>query len=88
MGEPAFKVRHIRWWHKPVPLVAKHDDGYQQVGWAWNQWAYLVRNMHAGWVAYVENQTPENIDIWKCSHCGASIWATQRRKIEQSLKKD
>lgn len=88
MSEPTWQVRHIRKWHKPVPLIARRDGEHVQVGWVWNQWAYLVKNIAMGWVAFVDDQTPENIDIWKCSHCGASIWLTQRHKIEQAIRKE
>jgi hypothetical protein len=81
-----FAVRHIRWWHKPVPLHIKKGDAYIRVGWVWNQWAYLVNNMSHGWIAFAEDQTPENIDVWKCNHCGASIFETQRKKILESIK--
>ena len=88
MSKTAWQVRHIRKWHKPVPLVTRRGGDHVQVGWVWNQWAYLVNNLALGWVAFMEDQTPENIDIWKCAHCGASIHLTQRHKIEQAIKKD
>jgi hypothetical protein len=86
MTKPVFMVHHIRWWQKPVPLYAQRDGGFVHVGWAWNQWAYLVNNTAMGWVAFVEDQTPENIDVWKCPHCGASLWGTQRDKIETAIR--
>ena len=88
MSNSPFAVRHIRWWHKPVPLFLKSNDAFVQVGWVWNQWAYLVNNMHSGWIAFAEDQTQEKIDIWKCNHCGASIWGTQRSKIERSIARN
>lgn len=86
-NKPVFQVRHIRWWNKPIPLLTKRGGEHHRVGWVWNQWAYLVNNISMGWVAFVEDQTPENIHIWKCNHCGASLWITQRSEIEQSIKK-
>ena len=86
MSKPVFMVRHIRWWHKPVPLCVKRDGGHVRMGWVWNQWAYVVNNLSMGWIAFAEDQTPENIDIWKCPHCGASLWFGQRQKIEAALK--
>lgn len=86
MSRPAWEVRRIRWWHKPVPLVQKRADGWTKVGWVWNQWAYLVNNVSLGWMAPVDDQTPEKIDTWKCPHCQASIWGSQREKIIKALK--
>lgn len=86
MTKPTFMVRRIRWWQKPVRLVAKRDGEHVVVGWAWNQWAYVVNNLAMGWVAFVEDQTPENIDVWKCNHCGASLYTTQRSKIEAAIR--
>jgi len=54
-----------------VPLYDKTEtDGYRKIGWVWNQKAYLVDNMIEGWVAFVKDQTPENIDVWWCDCCG------------------
>lgn len=86
MSKPPFVVRRIRWWHKPVRLAAKRGDGFEFIGWVWNQTAYLVRNLNHGYIAFVEDQTPEKIDVWKCDHCGAEIGFDQRRKIEGHLK--
>ena len=86
MRRSSFEVRHIRWWHKPVPLLVRRNGDHIRVGWVWNQWAYLVNNLHDGWIAFAEDQTPENIDIWKCNHCGASLWVSQRFKIEAAIK--
>lgn len=82
-----FSVKHIRWWHKPVPLMAKHDNGFDQIGWVWNQRAYLVNNLAHGWIAFADQQTPENIDVWFCQHCGASLWDDARSKITSFLAK-
>lgn len=87
MREPTFKVTHIRWWQKPIPLVVNRDGGHDQVGWVWNQWAYVVKNISAGWIAFADQQTPENIELWRCDHCGASTSLTRRWAIEKSLAK-
>lgn len=68
-----------------MPLYIKHDDKHIRVGWVWNQMAYLVNNLHHGWIAFAEDQTSENIDIWKCNCCGAAIGLAQKRKIEEFL---
>jgi hypothetical protein len=86
MSSPTFKVVHIRWWHKPVPLAKKTPHGLDLIGWVWNQRAYLVKNLHHGWIAFVDDQTPENIDHWFCRHCGASVWGTHRSRIETATK--
>lgn len=78
-----FQVRHIRWWHRPVPLIEDRKGEFVQVGWAWNQWAYLVKNISMGWIAFVDGQTPENLNIWKCDNCGAHIGPSQQRRIQE-----
>lgn len=86
--ESRFKVVHIRWWHKPVPLYDKgpNDDHYRRIGWVWNQKAYLVNNLVEGWVAFAKDQTPENIDVWWCTCCGTSLWGSTREKLTQAIK--
>jgi hypothetical protein len=86
--DPSFKVVHIRWWHRPVRLAMKHGEGFDFIGWVWNQKAYLVRNLNHGWIAFAEDQTPENVDVWYCDHCGGSLWGTRRSKILEALKKE
>ena len=87
----SFKVVDIKWWHKPVPLVlrSKDKDGntqFQRVGWVWNQRAYLVNNLSEGWIAFADDQTDENLNVWNCPHCGALIWGSQRDKIIKHLE--
>lgn len=86
MRDPTWKVVDIKWWHKPIPLWSGTGPEARQVGWVWNQRAYIVKNIHAGWVAFVGDQTPENLDVWFCSHCGGSLWLSQRIKIEEFLE--
>jgi hypothetical protein len=87
MSGPRFKVAHIRWWHRPIKLV-KRTSGvtFDHIGWVWNQRAYLVDNLHEGWIAFVEDQTPENIECWFCDQCGASVWGKRRSMIEAALE--
>jgi hypothetical protein len=87
MSGPTFKVVNLRWWNRPVRLVKRGGEGhFDFVGWVWNQKAYLVKNLNHGWIAFVEDQTPENIEHWFCRNCGASIWGTMRSKIEAATK--
>lgn len=82
-----FRVIHLRWWHRPVPLYDKTEtDGYRKIGWVWNQKAYLVDNMTEGWVAFVKDQTPENIDVWWCDCCGMVLDGVTRERLEKSIK--
>lgn len=82
-----FKVTHVRWWHRPLRLCKRTESGgFVQVGWVWNQRAYVVNNLTHGWIAFVEDQTPENIDIWFCRNCGATLWGTERSAIEAHMR--
>ena len=83
-----FKVVHVRWWHKPVPLYDKQngEEHYRRVGWIWNQRAYLVNNLVEGWVAFVKDQTPENLECWFCTNCGTSMPLYHRTKIEEAIR--
>lgn len=51
--------------------VHEGDKGMRFVGWVWMQRAYLTNNFSHGWVAFVENQTPEYLD--KCPCCKRSL---------------
>lgn len=62
-----FKVACVPWW-RPVRLAVKTAEGYDFVGWVWRQKAYLVNNLHHGWIAFLDQQTPENLN--RCQHCG------------------
>ena len=89
MSNPSWKVKRIRWWHLPVPLYRKDDDGFTKIGWVWNQTAYIVNNLHHGWIAFVEDQTQERLkqlEVWSCSCCGAEIWGEKRRQIEAAVR--
>ncbi len=88
MSAPRFKVVRLRWWNKPVRLASNTKDGMQFVGWVWNQRAYLVNNLNHGWIAFVDQQTPENVDVWFCDHCGASLWGSVRTRITDALRKE
>ena len=83
MSDSRFKVAHIKWWHRPVKLIKRNGAFFEQVGWVWNQRAYLVNNLSEGWIAFIEDQTPENINVWFCDHCGGSISHTKREKLSK-----
>ena len=86
MANPSWKVKRLRWWNLPVPLYRKDAEGFTKVGWIWNQTAYIVNNIHHGWIAFVEDQTQERLsylDVWSCSCCGAEIWGGKKESIEK-----
>ena len=86
MSEARWKVVDLKWWNKPIPLWDNAGKNAKRVGWVWNQRAYLVNNLHVGWVAFVNDQTEDNIDLWFCPHCKASIWGSWKDKIVEKLK--
>ncbi len=64
---PRFKVAYVPWW-RPLPLVRKDESGgFTRIGWVWRQNARLVNNVHEGWIAFAEQQTPELLA--KCASC-------------------
>jgi hypothetical protein len=85
----SFKVVRLRWWNKPVPLLFRNEKReHIRIGWVWNQRAYLVKNLHIGWVAFADQQNAEHVDHWFCRDCGASIWGSQRWAIEARGKEE
>lgn len=51
----------------PRRLVTKEGDGVMRfIGWVWMQRAYLTNNINHGWIAFVDNQTPEYLDVCPC----------------------
>ena len=73
----AWWVGYIPWWW-PRPLYARCGDDQnaarngvvcKPIGWVWRQRAALVRNMHAGWVAFADDQTEQNLKP-RCEQCG------------------
>lgn len=73
-----FKVAYVPWW-RPVRLAVKTNEGFDFVGWVWRQKAYLVNNLNHGWIAFLDQQTPENLS--KCPCCGrAAHQATKEPK--------
>lgn len=88
MSHTRFKVVQLRWWNRPVRLARRTESGMEFIGWVWNQRAYLVNNLNHGWVAFLDQQTPENVDVWFCDHCGASLWGTTRSKILAAIQRE
>lgn len=67
--KPAYRfiITYVPWW-RPVRLAARHEHGFDFIGWVWRQKAYLVHNSHHGWIAFQEDQTPEKMNC--CPVCG------------------
>jgi hypothetical protein len=59
-------VGHVPWWW-PRPLYDTSTK--RQIGWVWRQRAALVRNLDAGWVAFTDHQTEQNLKP-RCQQCG------------------
>ena len=85
MSEAAFKVVKVPWYRR-YPLLVREPEGHRQIGWVSGQQAYMVNNLHHGWVAFVEDQTPDKIDHWFCPNCKAAIWGTQKSKITKDTQ--
>lgn len=61
------RVAYVPWW-RPIRLVMRNGNGFDFIGWAWREKVYMVNNMHHGWIAFVEDQTPANLSC--CKECG------------------
>ena len=66
-------VGHVPWWW-PRPLFARKPDPFadpthRQIGWVYGQRAALTNNLHSGWIAFIEDQTEENLKP-RCEKCG------------------
>lgn len=91
MANPSWKVKKLRWWNFPIPLYRKDSDKWTKIGWIWNQPAYIVKNIHHGWIAFVEDQTQARLsylDVWSCNCCGAEIWGSKKTAIENYIKEN
>lgn len=87
MSRPSFQVRTIHWWNFPLPLVTRGPHAtFQRIGWAWRQKAYLVNNLTEGWIAFVEDQTQEKIDLFVCDHCGAAMRICKQSDLATHFK--
>ncbi|MBN9410878.1 MAG: hypothetical protein J0H69_17170 [Burkholderiales bacterium] len=88
MTESRWQVRDIKWWHKPRPLMQRNPngDGWKQIGYVWNQRAYMVNNLIEGWIAFIEDQTPDKIDLWVCPYCSNSMDHFHQQKIIDSVR--
>jgi hypothetical protein len=64
---PRFKIAYVPWW-KPLPLVRRDEGGgFTRIGYVWRQTARIVNNVHEGWIAFADEQTPEKLMI--CPSC-------------------
>lgn len=70
----AWWVGYVPWWW-PVPLFARRPEAlaleptHRQIGWVYGQRAALTNNLHSGWIAFLEDQTEENLKP-RCEKCG------------------
>lgn len=72
---PRFKIAYVPW-YRPVRLVTRllnkgDERGFEFVGWVWRQKAYLVNNLNYGWIAFLEDQRPEMLEI--CPSCKRNL---------------
>lgn len=67
MSEPRVKVEYVPW-YRPVRLVLREEGGFRFVGWVWRQKAYLVNNLHHGWIAFADDQDEKHLNT--CPSCG------------------
>lgn len=91
MSGPNWKVKRLRWWNLPIPLYRKDKDSWTKIGYIYNQKAYIVNNIHHGWIAFVEDQTQEHLsylDVWSCNCCGAEISGSKKTMIEEYVKRE
>lgn len=51
--------------------VNEGGGGMRFIGWVWLQRAYLTNNLNHGWVAFLDNQTPEYLN--KCPCCKRAL---------------
>ena len=68
--KPRFKVAYVPWW-RPIRLAMRHPKGWDFIGWLWRQDAFMVNNLLHGWIAFVEDQTPEKLAV--CASCKRPI---------------
>ncbi|WP_428383700.1 hypothetical protein [Nevskia ramosa] len=61
------KIAYVPWW-RPVRLVQNVSGStFKFIGWVWREKAYMVHNVNYGWLAWIEDQTPERLD--SCPSC-------------------
>lgn len=65
-----FRTAYVPWW-RPVRLVQRQGEGFNFIGWVWRQKAYMVNNLNHGWIAFLEDQTPDNLH--RCASCGLPL---------------
>lgn len=60
-------VIYVPWWN-PIKMFMRNGGEYKFIGWAWKQKVYAIENYYEGWICFIEDQTPENINV--CEKCG------------------
>lgn len=60
--------------------------GFSFVGWVWFQKAYLVKNIHYGWIAFAEDQTEELFN--RCPACKKLLGHVSISPEQNELMKD
>ena len=69
MNEPRFKIAWVPW-YRPIRLARRRSDNsgihHDFVGWCWRQKARQVNNLNHGWIAFVEDQTPQRLATCPC----------------------
>lgn len=58
------------WWPRRL-AVSEGANGMRFIGWVWLQTAYLTNNFNHGWVAFLDNQTPEYLE--RCPFCKRTL---------------
>ena len=54
----------------PRKLVLRNATSFDFIGWVWWQKAYLINNLHYGWIAFADDQTEEKLNPKTCRECG------------------
>lgn len=82
-----YRVAYVPWW-RPIRLARLHSDGFDFVGWVWRAKAYQVKLQYYGWIAFVEDQTPEKLAC--CPQCNRpmdSARGTLVDRVSRRLRK-
>ncbi len=73
------KIAYVPWW-RPVRLAMPVQAGkgnIKFIGWVWRARAHMVNNIHHGWIAFVDDQTPERLAC--CPVCDRPMDASRAR---------
>lgn len=64
---PHFVITFVLW---PRRLFIRTDNLFEPIGWVFLQKARLVNNVHYGWIAVADDQTPERLSRCPCCNRG------------------